>query len=82
LGGIVEVFSNIRWRVSIVCQYCGFDPVLYIKSPEMAAEKVKNFMLDRKNSANFLLSTKQYERLPRRKIQKPLYDQDDKSANT
>ncbi len=79
---MVEIFSNLRWRLAIVCKYCGFDPVVYLKNPEMAAEKVKNFMLDRKNSANFLLSTKQYEQIPRRKIQKSLYGNDNKSANT
>ncbi len=82
LGVVVEIFSNLRWRLAIVCKYCGFDPVLYLKSPELAAESVKNFMLDRKSSANFLLSTKQFEQIPRRKIPAIVLSKEDKSANT
>ena len=82
LGGITEIFIMIHWRISVVCNFCGFDPVLYLKSPELAAEKVKTFMNDRKNTATFLLSNKQYEKIPRRKIKTPGFDTKNKSANT
>jgi hypothetical protein len=42
--GIAEVFIVIRWRVSIACPHCGFDPVLYKKSPQLAVSRVKSYM--------------------------------------
>lgn len=54
--GISEVFVKIRWRLSIVCKQCGFDPVLYLKAPDAAAQKVK-FQLDkRKEDPQYLLA--------------------------
>lgn len=82
MAGIVEIWCMVQWRIHIVCRYCGFDPVLYVQSPEKAAEKVKNFMEDRKNTAAFLLSTKQYGSIPRRKIVKPSFQNKNTSANT
>lgn len=40
LGG-VEVFVQIRWRMSVNCPYCGFDPVLYRKDRKALVKKVK-----------------------------------------
>jgi hypothetical protein len=82
LSFAVEITSVIRWRIAVVCKYCGFDPVIYVKDPAMAAEKVTNFMKERKNSTTFLLSSKQFHQLPRRKIQKSIYNNTNKSANT
>lgn len=39
--GVMEMFIQIRWRLSLPCQKCGFDPMIYIKSPQLAAEKVR-----------------------------------------
>ena len=36
-----ELFLHLRWRISIVCHECGFDPVLYKVNPQKAAEKVR-----------------------------------------
>jgi len=36
-----EIFVQIRWRLSIVCRTCGFDPVIYLKNSREAVEKVK-----------------------------------------
>lgn len=38
---IAELFVVFRWRMSIACPKCGFDPVLYKKSPELAVSRVK-----------------------------------------
>lgn len=53
---IGEMFVQIRWRLAIVCKTCGFDPVTYVKDPEKAAVKVKNFLDEKKNDPNRLLS--------------------------
>lgn len=50
-----EVFVKIRWRMNIVCGQCGFDPVLYAKDHEAAAEKVKAFLSKRKEDPSMLL---------------------------
>jgi hypothetical protein len=42
--GVAELFVLIRWRVTIACPKCGFDPVLYKKNPQAAADRVKRFM--------------------------------------
>jgi hypothetical protein len=46
--GLAEVFIMIRWRMSISCPHCGFDPVLYKRKPEMAAAKVRKFLDQRR----------------------------------
>lgn len=38
---IAELFIQIRWRLTLACPFCGFDPVLYIKDPQQAAAKVR-----------------------------------------
>ncbi len=38
---LAETFVQIRWRLNIVCRFCGFDPVLYLKDSTKAADKVK-----------------------------------------
>jgi len=38
---IAETFVQIRWRLTIICKHCGFDPVLYIRDSEKAVIKVK-----------------------------------------
>lgn len=52
---IAEVFVKIRWRLSVVCRQCGFDPVLYLKKPELAAQKVKEQLDARKQDPKYLL---------------------------
>ncbi len=53
---ISEVFVKIRWRLSVVCRQCGFDPVLYLKDPEAAAAKVKDQLVVRQQDPKYLLS--------------------------
>ena len=49
VGAIItaEIFIVVRWRFSIACQHCGFDPVLYKKRPELAAERVRAYYGER-----------------------------------
>lgn len=53
---ISEVFIKIRWRLSVVCRQCGFDPVLYLKQPEVAAQKVKEQLELRRQDPKYLLA--------------------------
>jgi hypothetical protein len=51
-----ELFVYLRWRLNIVCNLCGFDPVLYKKSPDMASERVREFFKEQMDNPEFLLS--------------------------
>ncbi len=64
-----EIFVQIRWRMSLSCRQCGFDPVIYKKNAEVAAEKVKDHLLRRKQDPRYLL----YEplNLPVRRVPPP-----------
>jgi hypothetical protein len=63
-----ETLAHIKWRVGMICAYCGFDPILYKRSPEAACAKVKEFMENRKKDPMFYLSSKGYDKIARRKI--------------
>lgn len=41
---VTEVFITFRWRFSIACPHCGFDPVVYKKAPDRAVSRVKAHM--------------------------------------
>lgn len=64
LGG--ESCTQLRWRQSLLCQHCGFDPVLYMKSPDLAAVKIKAYMKMRSETPEFLL--KPALNLPTRRV--------------
>lgn len=51
-----ETFIQIRWRLSVYCKQCGFDPVLYVKDPEKAAEKVTAHLQQRREDPKYLLA--------------------------
>ena len=53
---ISEAFVTIRWRASMACKYCGFDPLIYIKDTHRAVEKVKVHLAKRKNDPASLLA--------------------------
>lgn len=40
---LMEIGVRMRRRAELVCRKCGFDPVLYKKSPELAKLKVQEF---------------------------------------
>jgi hypothetical protein len=54
---VAEAFVQLRWRLSVPCKQCGFDPVLYKKRPEVAAEKVKVHLQRRREDPRYLLAT-------------------------
>ena len=56
LLAIAECFVQIRWRMTIACPHCGFDPVLYMKDQPKAVEKVKSRLNVRKNNPATLLA--------------------------
>ena len=52
---MAEAFIHLRWRLSVLCHECGFDPFLYKKSPHQAAQKVKYTLEQReKKPENYL----------------------------
>ena len=50
-----EFFTRSKWRQSLKCTTCGFDPVIYRHNPEDAAKIVKEFLENRKEDPNYLL---------------------------
>jgi hypothetical protein len=58
VGAVVmaELFIVFRWRMSIACPKCGFDPVLYKKKPELAALRVKAYYSERSEDPMSLFS--------------------------
>ena len=78
---IVELFFQLRRRVSIQCDLCGFDPVLYTKSPMLAEKKVQEVLQQKKDSLDYLLKPNNpFEHLkPRSQQQKKSIKFDDSS---
>jgi hypothetical protein len=54
----MEIFIRMRWRNSVKCPHCGFDPLVYKADPDQAALKVKAFLERRKNDPKYLLKPK------------------------
>jgi hypothetical protein len=55
---IGEFFVQLRWRMGVVCPHCGFDPVLYLKAPEKAADVVTQKLEQRRKDPKMLLARK------------------------
>lgn len=51
-----ESFIYFRWRLSLVCRLCGFDPVVYKRSPAAAAARVRAFFEEQIANPKFQLS--------------------------
>ena len=67
---IAEIFVQFRWRLTIVCKHCGFDPVLYLKDSEKAVAKVKLRLDQRqKDPASLLAEPLQIPKLPKEKAE-------------
>ena len=66
---VAEMFIQLRWRMGVVCKSCGFDPVLYVKSPDQAATRVNAFLLAKKDDPMSLLTAPLV--LPKRKRPPP-----------
>lgn len=50
-----ELFSQAKWRQSMVCKNCGFDVITYKKDPEKCGEKIKEHLARRGERPEFLL---------------------------
>lgn len=48
---VIELALQVRWRMSLICHECGFDPVIYKRNPAAACEMVKAKMDLRKTNA-------------------------------
>jgi hypothetical protein len=53
---LAEIFVYMRWRMSIVCSLCGFDPILYKRSPAKASARVAEFFKEQVENPKFWLS--------------------------
>lgn len=62
-----ETFVFLRWRLSLVCRLCGFDPVLYKRSPSEAASRVRKFFENQIANPKFQLSRSPLLELHRRR---------------
>lgn len=61
-----EMFVYSRWRASLVCKLCGFDPVVYKRSPEEASKQVRAFFEEQIEKPGFILSKSPLLELRRR----------------
>lgn len=66
---VSEIFVQIRWRVSIACPHCGFNPVLYLKDPDRAAARVSEFYEMKKQDPAFFLSGNPLVKVARQQAQ-------------
>jgi len=53
-----ESAIHLRRRISMQCHLCGFDPVLYVKSPKLAEQKVKAILEEKKASGEYMFAAK------------------------
>ncbi len=51
-----EFFVFVRWRRSVVCHMCGFDPIIYKSSPARASLRVQQFFKEKQQDPQFMLS--------------------------
>ncbi|MGE3683004.1 MAG: hypothetical protein AB7G93_14865 [Bdellovibrionales bacterium] len=65
-----EIFVYMRWRASVVCRLCGFDPVVYKRSPEQASKLVKQFFAEQAANPRFLLSKSPLLELHRQRVER------------
>lgn len=53
-----QMLLRMRYRESVKCPHCGFDPIAYKKDPSLAAKRVKEFLELRKDNPEFMLKPK------------------------
>lgn len=63
-----ELFSQAKWRQSMICQNCGFDLIMFKKSPEQAGLKIKEFLEQRAERPEYLL--KRAPQIPKQTVSK------------
>lgn len=60
-----EVFVHLRWRMSLACVHCGFDPLLYKMKRERAVAQVKTKLDDLRSTGRHLLrQNNPFENIP------------------
>ncbi len=74
LAFVLQVFLRVRYRESVKCPHCGFDPILYRNNNEDAAQKVKTFMENRADNPQYMLK-------PRPRIKALIRKSDDPEAS-
>lgn len=52
---LTETMVYVGWRMSVRCDSCAFDPVLYRNNPAKAAEQVKLHLDDLRTTGKYLL---------------------------
>lgn len=62
--GVFEVALIVKRVISLPCNQCGFDPVLYLRSRHRAVEKVKAKIAKRKDDPAVWMGFKKPLRLP------------------
>ena len=55
---MVELSVKVRYRMSLRCKECGFDPLLYKKSSSLAVERVKERLAARSTDPQSLLKAR------------------------
>lgn len=53
---LAEVFVKLRWRLSVPCRQCGFDPILYKKDHAEALKRVQAQLGRRREDPKYLLA--------------------------
>src|SRR4051812_10673396 len=68
---VSESFVYLRWRLGIVCKMCGFDPVIYKRSPAQASALVSQFFREQVQNPEFWLT-----KSPLLQVQKRIREQE------
>lgn|GEM_PF-3486817 len=55
---LMQGFVKLRWRARMSCKHCGFDPIAYMRDPEVAANRVNAFMERRRGNPAYILRAK------------------------
>lgn len=60
-----EVFVHLRWRLTLTCPHCHFDPALYKRNPALASLHVKKRLDGLRQSGEHLLKVNNpFQHLP------------------
>jgi hypothetical protein len=54
---VSEVFVRLRWRMSLPCPHCSFDPLTYKTNRAEAVKKVQAHLLQLKQSGRYLMKS-------------------------
>src|SRR5690606_1235896 len=62
---LAEVFVHLRWRLSLPCVHCGFDPLLYKTKRDLAVARVKAKLEEaRQKGSHLLRQNNPFENIP------------------